>query len=98
MTSFGSNVAGLYTGSSVKPREAGSVSSQRMPNTTNTAKTSSSSHKATRFTMSVSAMPRTFTNVTAATNATANAHGGTSGTRLDSAVEATTYMSSGMSR
>ena len=51
-----------------------------------------------RFTTSVRAMPRTFTNVFATTNTTENAHGGTSGTMPESAVEATTYSSTGMSR
>ena len=46
--------------------------------------------------MSVRPMPRTFTNVFATTNTTANAQAGTSGTRPAS-VEATTYMSTGIS-
>ena len=98
MTRFGSNVEGLKSGSSEKPRDEGSASSHRTPSTTKTSSTRISSTSATRFTISVSPMPRTFTNVFAATNATANAHGGTSGTSPDSAVEATTYMSKGINR
>ena len=82
----------------MKPCEAGSDRSQRTPSTTNTASTSTSSTSAMRFTMSVSAMPRMFTNVFATTNTMEKAHGGTSGTMPESAVEATTYMSTGMSR
>ena len=98
MTRFGSNVEGLKNGSSEKPRDAGSASSHRTPSTTKTKRTRISSTSATRFTMSVRPMPRTFTNVFATTNTTANAQGGISGTRPDNAVEATTYMSTGISR
>ncbi len=82
----------------VKPFDSGSVAIHSAPITTNTPRHSISSTTATRSTMTVSSMPRMFTNVLMATNRMPQMSAGTSGTMPLMACAATTYSSVGTSR